>query len=86
MLYIAAQHTHVTLKPMQTLKALVKPSSSHAMALMPLGELAIMAVVSIAGEQVCSYTTQGADESQATLMLSIQMHVAHAFQLRMQHC
>ena len=39
MLYFAAQHTHVTLKPMQTLKALVKPSPSHAMALMPLGDL-----------------------------------------------
>ena len=39
MLRLAAQHTHVTLKPMQTLKALVKPSPSHAMALMPLGDL-----------------------------------------------
>ena len=45
-----------------------------------------MASVSIAGEQVCSFTTQGEDESQAIVMLSIQMHAVHAFQLHMQHC
>ena len=66
--------------------AQAQPHTLHLAAQSTCNMQAIMAVVSIAGAQVCSYTTQGEDKSQAILHVSIQMHVAHAFQLHMQHC